>query len=286
MQSVSTPTTGSQWEQLVAGMPRPDKEEKILKDVEAGQVEKIVADLLAGGREAVVALVDMLVEPGGERNDSPARHALHALVIHVGGLADDSRRATAAALAATLTDRKRPAGVKAFILRQLQLCGTASEAPALGRLLADEQLSSDAVMALLAIRSGAAEQFRAALPDVTGPQRVAVIQALGNLMDSESVTAVRRAAARDPDPVAQLEAAWALANIGDPGSADAVLKCADDARGFDRIRATDACLLLAENLAAAGKKADAAKIYQHLRDTRTDESEAHIRGVAERALRG
>ena len=286
MQSVSTPSTPSRWEQLVAGMPRPDKEEKILQHVEEGQVEKIAADLYAGGREAVVALVDMLVEPGaGERTDSPARHALHALVIHAGRLGDEQRRATAAALASTLSDRDRPTAVKAFVIRQLELCASASEAGALGKSLGDEELSGDAAMALQAIGAGAAATFRAALPDLAGPRRVAVIQALGRLKDLDSAGPLRRAAGRDPDPVARLEAAWALANMGDPESADVVIESADRARGFDRTRATNACLLLAENLAAAGRNTDAAAIYRHLRDTRTDPAEAYVRDAAARALR-
>lgn len=281
---VSTPSTHSKWEQLVARMPRPDKEEKILKVVEEGQIEKIVAELHAGGREAVVALVDMLAEPGGDGNDSPVRHALHALVIHAGSLNDEQRRATAAALASTLSGPERSAGVRAFVVRQLQLCGGREVTPILGSLLNDEQLYPDAAMALLAIRDGAAEQFRAALPDVTGPQRIAVIQALGTLRDNGSVEPLRRAAERDPDPVARVEAAWALANIGDPGSVEIILRLADESKGFDRTRATKACLLLAERLAASGHNERATKIYRHLRDMRTDPSERYIRGLAVKAL--
>lgn len=281
---VSTPTTNSRWAQLIARMPRPDKEEKILKEVEEGQVEKIVTDLLAGGREAVVALVDLLHEPVGDANDSPVRHALHALAIHVGSLDTEQRRATAAALASTLSGRERSAGIRAFVVRQLQLCGGREVTPILGKLLADEQLYTDAAMALLAIRDGAVEQFRSALPDLAGPPRVAVIQALGTLRDVGSAEPLRRAAERDPDPVARLEAAWALANIGDPGSVEVILRLAGDCKGFDRTRATKACLLLAEKLGASGHDERATRIYRHLRDMLTDPSERYIRDVAVKAI--
>jgi len=284
MQAVTTPSTPSKWQQLVARMPRPDPEDKILKNVAEGQVEAVVDELRAGGREAVVALVDMLGEPGGEHSDSPVRHALHALVIRCGAVGEDARGATALSLASTLSGRERSAEVRAFILQELRYCGGPEVAPALATLLSDERLWADAAMALLAMGAIAAEHFRAALPNVTGPQRVAVIQALGTLRDADSAEALRRTAERDPDPVARLEAAWALANIGDAGSKTVVLRLADEARGFDRVRATNACLLLAENLAAAGRRPDAAAIYQHLRDTRTDESEAYVRDVAEKAL--
>jgi HEAT repeat protein len=191
----------------------------------------------------------------------------------------------AAALASTLSDRQRPAGVRKFVVQELRWCGGDAEAPALGGLLRDEQLCSDAAMALLAVGgAAAAAQFRAALRDLAGPQRVAVIVALGALKDRESAEDLHRAADRDPDPVARLEAAAALARIASPVSMALLLRLADEARGFDRVRATDACLLLAENYAAAGLRDAAAKIYRHLRDTRNDPSEAYVRDLARAAL--
>jgi len=281
---VSTPSTPSKWAQLVAQMPRPDKEDKTLKNVREGQIEEIVGQLAAGGREAVVALVDMLIDPAAGQSDSPVRHALHALVTHAAGVGDEQRRAVAAALASTLGDRERSADVRKFVVRQLLLCGGPEAALALGRLLRDDELSNDAAMALLAIRSGAAEQFRAALADLVGPQRVAAIVALGTLRDAESVDALREAARRDPDPVARLEAAWALANLGDAASADAIFAVAEEATGFDHSRATNACLLLAENLLADGKKEQAVAIYHRLLDKRKGPADAHVRAAAERGV--
>ena len=75
-----------------------------------------------------------------------------------------------------------------------------------------------------------------------------------------------------------------MAGIGDHASVDAVLAVADDSRGFDRTRANNACLLLAENLLAAGRKEQAVNLYRRLRDTRTDPAEAHVRAAAGRAL--
>ena len=55
----------------------------------------------------------------------------------------------------------------------------------------------------------------------------------------------------------------ALANAGDPGSVQTLIE-ATAAEGQERVRAASACLLLAERLTAAGRKADAAKVYEHL----------------------
>jgi len=67
------------------------------------------------------------------------------------------------------------------------------------------------------------------------------------------------------------------------GSVDRLLKAAV-ADGWQRIQATDACLLLAENLVASGKRDEAVRIYTHLKDARTDPSERYVRDAAEKAL--
>ena len=78
-------------------------------------------------------------------------------------------------------------------------------------------------------------------------------------------------------------AAWTLANIGDTNSADALMKLADGAEGWERIHTTKACLLLAEKLQAAGKRTEAVRIYTHLRNTRRD-SDRCMSEAAEQAF--
>ena len=75
-----------------------------------------------------------------------------------------------------------------------------------------------------------------------------------------------------------------MAALGDSGAVDVLIKAADVPPGWERIQATKHCLVLAEKLAAAGKKAEARRIYQHLRETRKDASEAYIREQADKAL--
>jgi hypothetical protein len=81
----------------------------------------------------------------------------------------------------------------------------------------------------------------------------------------------------------RLAAGWGLAQIADAAAVDLLLKAAD-ATGYERTRATNSCLLLAENLLAAGNKADATRIYTRLLSTRTDPSERHVHEAASRAL--
>lgn len=222
--------------------------------------------------EATSALVGMLkaVDDG---QDYRPRYLLHVLAQYLGRPEkEEQRRKFSTALAAALSSDK-PAAVRGYCARQLQVIGGPEAVPALGQALADPGIGEYAAQALLAIREGAAAEFRKALD---GPSRLAAIHALGVLKDVEAVEALRKAA----EPAAL----WALARIGDAGAVDLLLKAADVEPAYDRAKAASACLLLAENLAAAGKKAEAQRIYKHLEATRTEPSEAYLRNLATDAL--
>jgi HEAT repeat protein len=267
---------------LVASLVVPDRNARAAS-VDKAAIDKTLTTILAGGKDNLVALVDMLVVPG-KGDDSKARYALHALALRVCAARDDKgRRTYSEALASTL-DGKRPREVQGFVVRQLQVAGGKEVTPALGKLLTDDELSESAVQALLAIKSGAAEQLRAALPKSAGKTRVGIIQALGILRDTESAAAVRKLAA-DKDRDTRLTALWALANAGDSGSVDTLIK-ATSSEGYERIKSASACLLLAQRLTASGNRKEAARLYTHLRDKFTADNEEHVREAAKRGLDG
>jgi len=269
---------------LVNQMPQAD-DRRILGTVDKEAVEKALGEILQGGKDNFVGLVALLVETG-KGDDGKARYAIHALAVEVCKRGDAKQRQMfAEALAATLGG-DRPKEVQAFVIRQLQVAGGKEVALVLGKLLLDDDLREYAAQALLAIKEGAVEHFRAALPRSSGKQSLTIIQALGVLRDTSSADTLKNLVS-DKDRDIRLAAGWALANIGDVSSVDLLLKAADnDKEGFERIKATQACLLLAENLLAAGKKREAARIYTHLRDTRTDPSERHIKEAATKGLTG
>jgi HEAT repeat protein len=266
---------------LVGKMPDPDKHGK-LDGIAWPEAEKVYDEILQGGRENVVKLVGMLKEiDDGE--DYKVRYVIHGLALYLCRPEKKKEREAFAAALVSQLGGDRPKAVQGFVVRELQVVGRKESLEALGKLLVDEELFEYAAMALLAIREGAVEPFRKALPAAKGKRRLAAVQALGILRDGESVEALRKAAA-DEDRDTRLAALWGLANIGDGGSADLVLKAGDAPAGWERIKATQACLLLAERLLEAGKKAEAAKIWRRLKETRTDPSEAYVREAAEKAL--
>ena len=68
----------------------------------------------------------------------------------------------------------------------------------------------------------------------------------------------KQAACRAEDREVRLAAVWGLANLADADSIGLLLKAADTEANYERIKATQACLLLAEKLTAAGNKRAAA----------------------------
>lgn len=271
----------AQLKELVDQMPVPDRK-GLYSQIDKTVIDKAITLIHAGGPADIKAIIDMIVEPG-KGNDVKARYALHCLAVHAKRLGRTAQQQYVRALAAELGPG-RPKAVQQYLIQEIPVAGGKCVVDALGKLLTDETLCESAAQALTAIGEGAAEQFRAALGKVRGGCLLTVVQNLGVLRDKASVARITRAAASN-NRETRLAAAWALANIGDRGSVDTVLKVGDAKAGsWERIEATRACMLLAERLIAANCKGPAIRIYKHLRKTRKDASEKYVRDLADKAL--
>ena len=156
---------------------------------------------------------------------------------------------------------------------------------ALGARLLDDELCEYATQALLAIGGeSAVAALRKAFRKAEGWNRVTLAQALGVVADSRSVPELRDAL-RSTNRDLRIAAAWALARIGAESAVADVIGAAERKSGWERIQATNACFLLAQKLAASGKKEKAKSIYMHLRAARKDPSEAYVRDAADAALK-
>lgn len=265
---------------LVNQMPDLDKSGE-LTGPQWPDVEVVYRKVLEGGPDAVTAVAGLLVPPG-EGNDYKARYLLHGLALFVCRPEGAPWRGAFIQALLSQLDADRPKAVKSFLVQQLQVAGTSETALPLGRLLLDPELCEPAAQALLAIRTGAVEQFRQALPQARGASRLTIVQALGVMRDVQSIPALETIA-KDSAPDARLAALEALAGMGAPSMVDLLLKAADASTGYERIAATEACFVLAERLIAAGHEADAGRIYAQLSKRRTTPHEQHVADAAERA---
>jgi len=234
---------------------------------------KLVADVYAGGRDRIAELIALLDGPA----DYKPEYLLHCLAIL--GTQKDQRL-----LVKTMESKLDTSQARPILIRELQSIGSDNAIKALASYLADDKLCDDVARALTAIGGNAvSSEFRKAFPKSTGKCRVTIAQNLGALRDTKS-SDLLRGALRETDPDLRSSAAWTLARIGDAQSADALIKAADSAQGHARAKATGVVLLLAETLAMQGRKPEAARIYNHLLNTRTDPAEKYVRDAAAKQI--
>ncbi|MBM4037974.1 MAG: hypothetical protein FJ290_05620 [Planctomycetes bacterium] len=186
---------------------------------------------------------------------------------------------------------------KAFVCRQLSFVGSAEAVPSLAKLLPDKEMSHHARIALERMPCPEAlAALREALGKVQGALLIGMINSLGERKDAASVPALAKLVGgasapregtrdRDVPPTAdEAVAEAAVAALGKIGGLDAVKAIAAvRAKASEKVRpaATDAWLLAADGLVAAGKKAEAAAIYKEVYD---GEKKEHLRIAAFRGL--
>jgi hypothetical protein len=242
--------------------------------------------LLKGGPSTVSKLVELVGPEFGDEQGVKPKYALHGLAHYASRPgADADRRIVAETLAKELA-KDHSDELKAFVCRQLQLCGRPEEVPALATLLTSDRLCEPATQALSAIGDEKAmAALRSALPLASGARRTTLINALGRFQDKKSAAEVRKSAdAKDRDE--RLVAWYALANMADADSADVLLKAAETDAPYERSQATDACLRLARRLSEEGDASNAEKICRALTTKRTAAEDVHVRCASLETLAG
>lgn len=264
--------------------PSPDPASKFTGP-DPALADRICEQILDAGRGSIMELIRLIRDPGDPGfADYKAEYLLHCLVLYAGRPGKDAqRKLVMEALAAQLGNDRMPKPIRGLLIRELQWVGDERVTNELGQQLEDEELCPDAVRALVAI-GGAGQHLRAALGKSKGRNRLSLLQSLAVLHDEASKDILRQMT-RDEDRDVRLAAAWGLANLADAGSIDLLLKMGDTDVNYERSKITHACLVLAEKLAAGGHAREAARIYTHLRNTRTEKADKYIRDLAENALR-
>jgi len=157
------------------------------------------------------------------------------------------------------------AAEKALACKTLAVYGTPSAVPAIAPLLADDQLSSWARIALEAIPGRAADEaLRDALGKVQGKLLVGVINSIGVRRDAKAVKPLTAKLA-DADPEVVSAAAVALGRIGGSKAVKALLPLLRAGQDSTRSAAAQGCILCAERFLAQKKTGEAAKVYEVVR---------------------
>jgi HEAT repeat protein len=159
-----------------------------------------------------------------------------------------------------------PAADKAITCKRLAVHGTADAVPALAPLLADEQLASWARIALEVIPGPAADEaLRQAMGKLKGRLLVGVINSIGVRRDAQAVDGLAQQL-KDADADVASAAAVALGRIGDAAATQTLEQSLAAAPAAVRSAVAEGCILCAERLLAAGQPAEAAKLYDMIRN--------------------
>lgn len=251
-----------------------------LPDSDHKKAAQVLEEILKAGPGGVRQVIEAVGENFGDPEGVKPKYAVHGLVHYSCRPGAETQRRLVAGTLAGLLDSDHSDEFKAFVCRQLQLCGRSDEVPAIAKLLASDRLCEPAAQALTAIGGDKAiGALRAALGDATGKRRATIINALGRFGDRAAASEIRKETdAKDTD--LRLSAWYALGNAGDAASMDALLKAASGKGSFERTQATDACLRLARALAKDGKRSQAETICRRLISMRKAEDDVGDRCAA------
>ena len=138
-------------DELVAQMPDPDDRGMYCTNIDKAKIEKAIAKIHEGGRENILGIIDMLVEPG-KGDDTKAHYALHCLGLHVCNRADEKARRHFGDTLASQLGGGLPKGVQAYLIQELQSFGGKEAVDKLAALADDKELAQPVAMALEAIQ--------------------------------------------------------------------------------------------------------------------------------------
>lgn len=180
--------------------------------------------------------------------------------------ADSAPAAEKQSKAIAVLRSEAPPAEKAIVCKQLAVYGTKEAVPALAPLLTNRELSSWARIALEAIPDPAAgDALREALGKVQGRLAIGIMNSIGVRRDVKAVDALV-ARLKDPDAGVVAAAANALGRIGGPVAVKALVQALPGVGADARGEVALGCILCAEKLMASGSNAEAAKLYDTVRE--------------------
>lgn len=215
------------------------------------------------GPDAIKSVCAMLVPPGAG-DDVNARFLLNGLAKYVSrGDAEEARALVSGAFLQAIEAAEDPE-VKAFLIRQIQVCGKAEAVDVLLKYLGDDRLVEPATQALLAIRTdNAVTALKAAFEGAEGARAVTLIKALGELRVADMADKIVPFTASD-NRETRLVAYQALANMGVPQALEPLRQAYETGAPYEKAKVISYGLTYAKRLAEAGDMETATGILDAL----------------------
>ncbi len=237
------------------------------------------AELLALGGKGILEACRRLTAAGAD-DDSVVRFALHGVAVYAARSGAEHDRALLAGALAKGLDIHADAGIKAFLLSQLQLVGRADVVGAIAARLKEPDLADPAARALASIGGVPAERaLLAALNEASARAQVPAALALGKLRSRQAVQALL-AAVRGADASLRAAALWSLAEIGDPAARPALELVSAVLSDRERSAAALRFLRFAERLVENGFREPGLDVARRVLDGFTNAAENQVRAAA------
>ncbi len=255
----------------------------VLAQMPAEQQRKynqMIGDLASAGEEGVLTIVNLINAPGKGSN-AQMDYALSGLAHYVMAEGQESARLVVAKAYVKALGQVTERETKAFLIRELQICGKDEAVDALAGYLNKEDLSGPAARALANINTAAAKDAlqAALLTGTPNTQRDAML-AIGQagMKVSEKLIA---GLAESGDANTKKVAYYTLSQIGTAQSLDLLAKAAA-ATGYrmENTGANEAYIILIKNIAAQGDKKTAEKAANDLLKAATKAGRTHTRDAA------
>lgn len=249
---------------------------------DSDKADRLYRDLIALSDDGLDMVMERVVPNGKEEGVAP-RYAV-SLLTHHAGTKEEKARVERAYLRAL--DHSRDAEVRAYFIDNLKIIGTNTSVRPLASLIGDEQLTQQAITALVSIRtSEAREALLAALQGNKSPlAQPRLIQALGELEYQPAVDAIAQHASSD-DVITRKHALWALALLADQRSFDILTAAARSVNYKNHAsEATHALVEYMHQLGVKGSSDLVLKTSQDILSNTLESDQQHFRLAALEAL--
>jgi HEAT repeat protein len=232
------------------------------------KVTDVIAQMPAGDLIYLDQLVEELIDlgvpgfdnlqqrltPPGEGDDTAVRFAINSMARYASKFGREKERDFVEINLLEAIENHSDFMVKTFLLNQLNLVAGNKSVAVISKYLSDEQLVEPAVQTLLSVKTNEASRaLLGALPDAGEQGRVTILKALGERQCMDAAEAIADFADAKNQNLKKTALA-ALANIGNPGSYNLLLKAAKNADfDYEPTNAAEAFLNYADHLGEKGE---------------------------------